>query len=152
MNLCFIEPEDAIRAIASSIGADSRHQLIVEAIRCWVDGVPEDELEHHYAKVVSGMDDEDLTMLAAWHASLDVGTPIATRDFLVGAYDSLGKHRRDALRIAAAFQGENGLGNVEGDEEEALLAVLPWLSEERMNELAAVALEIYIWDRLGTEN
>jgi hypothetical protein len=30
--------------------------------------------------------------------------------------------------------------------------VLPWLSPERANELAAECLELYCWDRLGCEN
>ena len=37
-------------------------------------------------------------------------------------------------------------------EEQALLTVLPWLSEERSRELAADAVEIYCWDRLGSDN
>jgi hypothetical protein len=30
--------------------------------------------------------------------------------------------------------------------------VLPWLSEERIMELASEAIELYCWDRLGSEN
>jgi hypothetical protein len=30
--------------------------------------------------------------------------------------------------------------------------VVPWLSEERQTELAAEALELYCWDRLGSDN
>ena len=151
MSLCFTEPENAIQAIASSIGADSRRQLAVEVIRQWVDEVPEDELGHHYSRVVSEMGVDDLTMLASWHASLDVGVPVANRDFLVGAFDSLGEHRRDALRIAAAFKSEDDLA-CDLDTDETLLSVLPMLSEASLRELATVALEIYMWDRLGTEN
>ncbi len=151
MSLCFTEPENAIQAIASSIGADSRRQLAVEVIRQWVDEVPEDELGRHYLRVLSEMGDDDLTMLASWHASLDVGVPIASRDFLVGAFDSLGEHKRDALRIAAAFRSEDDLA-CDLDTDETLLSVLPMLSEGSLAELAAVALEIYMWDRLGTEN
>ena len=46
-------------------------------------------------------------MLAAWHASLEVGQPIANKEFLVGAFARLGDHRREALRIAAGFKGED---------------------------------------------
>ena len=49
-------------------------------------------------KAVDDLDDEDLSMLAAWHASLDVGQPIANKEFLLGAFRSLGEHRREALR------------------------------------------------------
>jgi hypothetical protein len=37
-------------------------------------------------------------------------------------------------------------------EEQALESVLPWLSRERATELAAECLELYCWDRLGTDN
>ena len=34
----------------------------------------------------------------------------------------------------------------------ALDIVLPWLSEERVRRLCSSALEIYVKDRIGTEN
>ena len=37
-------------------------------------------------------------------------------------------------------------------EEQALEMVLPWLSPERVTELAAECIELYCWDRLGCEN
>ena len=37
-------------------------------------------------------------------------------------------------------------------EEQALSTVLPWLSAERTMELAAEAVELYCWDRLGSDN
>ena len=37
-------------------------------------------------------------------------------------------------------------------EEQALEAVLPWLSRVRCEELVAECLELYCWDRLGSEN
>ena len=37
-------------------------------------------------------------------------------------------------------------------EEQALDTVLPWLSRERMMELAAGAVELYCWDRMGSDN
>ena len=37
-------------------------------------------------------------------------------------------------------------------EEQALGTVLPWLSDERTMELAAEAVELYCWDRLGSDN
>ena len=37
-------------------------------------------------------------------------------------------------------------------EEQALDTVLPWLSPARLMELAAEAVELYCWDRLGSEN
>ena len=107
MPLCFIEPQEAIRVVAESVGREARRQLLGEVVRAWVDEIPEDELQVHYAKAVEELDDDDLSMLAAWHASLEVGQPIANKEFLLGAFARLGDHRREALRIAAGFKGED---------------------------------------------
>ena len=80
-----------------------------------------------------------------------MGTPIANKEFLVGVFGSLGENRREALRIAAGFRGEEAF-DAGVAEEQALETVLPWLSEERCEELAAECLELYCWDRLGCEN
>ena len=151
MPLCFIEPQEAIRVVAQSIGREARRQLLGEVVRAWVEEIPEDELDAHYAKAVDELDDEDLSMLAAWHASLEVGNPIANKEFLLKAFPTLGQHRREALRIAAGFRGDEAFEAGAG-EEQALMTVLPWLSEERSRELAEDAVEIYCWDRLGSEN
>ncbi len=97
MSLCFIEPQDAIRVIADSLGREARRQLVGEVVRAWVDDIPEQELCVHYARAVADLDDEDLHMLAAWHASLEVGQPIPNTDFLVGVFPRLGENRREAL-------------------------------------------------------
>ena len=152
MPLCFIEPRDAVRAIADSVGKEARCQLLCELVRAWVDEIPDEELPAHYAKAVADLDEHDLSMLAAWHASMEVGQPIANRDFLVGAYPALeSEARREALKIAAGFRGEEAFASGVG-EEQALETVLPWLSAERCEELLAEALEIYVWDRYGGDN
>ena len=151
MPLCFIEPQEAIRVVAESVGREARRQLLGEVVRAWVDEIPEDELAVHYAKAVEELDDDDLSMLAAWHASLEVGHPIANKEFLLGAFAHLGDHRREALRIAAGFKGEDAF-EAGVSEEQALTTVLPWLSEERLMELAAEAVDLYCWDRLGSDN
>ena len=151
MALCFIEPQEAIRVMAQAVGRDARRQLLGEVVHAWVDEIPEDELAVHYAKAVEELDEEDLSMLAAWHASMDVGSPVANKDFLVRTFPSLGQHRREALKIAAGFRGEEAF-EAGCSEEQALDTVLPWLSRERMVELAAGAVELYCWDRLGSEN
>src|SRR4026207_1909850 len=81
MPLCFIEPEQAIRVVAESIGGEPRRQLLGEIVHAWVDEIPEDELVVHYAKAVEDLDEDDLSMLAAWHASLEVGQPVANKEF-----------------------------------------------------------------------
>lgn len=150
--LCFIEPHDAIRVIAESVGREARRQLVGEVFQAWVDEIPERELVTHYAQAVAELDSDDLSMLAAWHASLEtVGQPIANTDFLLSIYPSLGEHRREALKVAA------GLGSEEAfdaglAEEQALEGVLSRLSRERAKLLASECLELYIWDRLGTPN
>jgi hypothetical protein len=151
MPLCFIEPTDAIRVIAESVGREARRQLLGELVRAWVDEIPEAELEPHYVKAIADLDEHDLSMLAAWHASLEVGQPIANREFLASVFPALGDNRREALKIAAGFRGEEAF-EAGVAEEQALETVLPWLTRERCLELAEECLELYCWDRLGSEN
>ena len=152
MPLCFIEPRDAVRVIAESIGREARRQLLGELVRAWVDEIPESDLATHYAKAVADLDEHDLSMLAAWHASMNVGQPIANREFLVNAYSSLERDaRREALKIAAGFRGEEAF-NAGVGEEQAIETVLPWLSKAGCEELLTECLELYVWDRLGSEN
>jgi hypothetical protein len=151
MPLCFIEPQDAIRVMAESVGREARRQLLGEIVRAWVDEIPEAELTSHYAKAISDLDEHDLSMLAAWHASLEVGQPIANRDFLVNVFPTLGENRREALKIAAGFRGEEAF-DAGVTEDQALDTVLPSLSRERSLELADECLELYLWDRLGCDN
>ena len=151
MPLCFIEPQDAIRVIAESVGREARRQLLGEVVRAWVDEIPEPDLDSHYAKAIADLDEHDLSMLAAWHASLEVGQPIANRDFLVNVFPSLGENKREALKIAAGFRGEEAF-DAGVAEEEALDTVLPYLSRERSIELASECLDLYLWDRLGCDN
>src|SRR3954466_3345216 len=106
MPLCFIEPQDAIRVIAESVGREARRQLLGELVRAWVDEIPDAELDSHYAKAVADLDEHDLSLLAAWHASLEVGHPIANKEFLVNVFAPRAPNRREALKIAAGFRGE----------------------------------------------
>src|SRR5258708_34956179 len=116
MPLCFIQPQDAIRVIADSLGREARRQLVGEVVRAWVDDIPDQELSVHYAKAIADLDEDDLHLLAAWHASLEGGQPIPNTDFLVGVFPSLGENRREGreiargLRRAAAVQGGVGAG------------------------------------------
>jgi hypothetical protein len=152
MPLCFIEPHDAIRVIVESVGREARRQLVGEVVHAWVDEIPEGELVIHYARAVADLDAEDLSMLAAWHASLEtVGQPIANTDFLLSIYPSLGEYRREALKVAAGLGGEDAF-DAGVTEEQALAKVLPHLSRGRATELANECIELYLWDRLGTTN
>ena len=151
MSLCFIEPQDAIRVVAESVGREARRQLLGEVVHAWVDEIPDDELDVHYAKAVDDLDEEDLSVLAAWHASLEVGQPVANKEFLLRTFSTLGENRREALKIAAGFRGDEAFESGVS-EDQALETVLPWLSEQRMVELAADAVELYCWDRLGSDN
>ena len=152
MALCFVDPADAIRAISDSIGREARRQLLGEAVRAWVDEIPDDELVVHYAKAVEDLDEDDLSMLAAWHASLEVGPPVANKEFLLKAFSGLGDNRREALKIAAGFRGDDAFASEEASCDAVIDTVVPWLSEQRRIELAAEALELYCWDRLGSDN
>lgn len=151
MSLCFIEPQDAIRVISESVGREARRQLLGEVVRAWVDEIPETDLDAHYAKAVADLDEHDLSMLAAWHASMEVGQPIANRDFLLNAFPNLGENRREALKIAAGFRGDEAF-EAGVNEEQAMDTVLPRLSRQRAAELAEECIELYLWDRLGSDN
>ena len=151
MSLCFIDPADAIRAIADSVGREARRQLLGEAVRAWVDEIPDDELESHYARAIAELDEHDISMLAAWHASMDAGHPVPNRDFLMHSFSGLGEHRREALKLAAGFRGEEAVDRGV-TEERALDTVLDWLSPPRLMELAVEAVELYVWDRAGSDN
>ena len=151
MALCFIEPQDAIRVVAESVGREARRQLVGEVVRAWVDDIPDRDLPLHYAKAVADLDEDDLHLLAAWHASLEVGHPVPNSDFLVGVFHSLGENRREALKIAAGFRGEEAF-QAGVSEKQALDTVLPCLSRERAMELAGECIQLYMWDRLGCDN
>jgi hypothetical protein len=152
MSLCFIEPHDAIRVIAESVGREARRQLVSEVCHAWVDEIPERELVTRYAEAVAELDADDLSMLAAWHASLEtVGQPIANTDFLLSIYPSLGEHRREALKVAAGLGSEEAF-DAGRAEEHALAEILPRLSRTRAEELAVQCTELYMWDRLGSPN
>jgi hypothetical protein len=151
MALCFVDPADAIRAISDSIGREARRQLLGEAVRAWVDEIPDHELEVHYAKALSELDEHDISMLAAWHGSLEIGHPLPNRDFLMGAFDSLGENRREALKLAAGFRGEEAV-DAGLTEDDALELVLEMLSPPRLMDLAVEAVDLYVWDRAGSEN
>lgn len=151
MSLCFIEPQDAIRVIADSVGREARRQIVGEVVAAWVDEIPETELHIHYVKAVKDLDEHDLSLLAAWHASLEVGQAIPSKEFLLSVFPALGDNRREALRIAAGFRGEDAF-EAGVSEDETLDTVLPWLSEKRCAQLAGECLELYCWDRLGSEN
>ena len=67
------------------------------------------------------------------------------------SFTALGEHRREALKLAAGFRGEEAFE--EGiSEERALDTVLEFLSHPRLMELAREATELYIWDRAGSDN
>ena len=151
MPLCFIEPKDSIRVIADSVGRAARRALVGEVVAAWVDDIPEGELCVHYAKALAGLAEDELHMLAVWHSDLEVGQAIANTDFLIAVFPSLGDSRREALKLAAGFRGEEAF-DAGVAEERALAAVLPHLSRQRLDALAQRCVELYIKDRLGSVN
>ena len=103
--------------IADSVGREARRQILGEVVRAWVDEIPESELDSHYAKAVADLDEHDLSLLAAWHVSLEVGHPLPNKEFLVNVFPSLGENRREALKIAAGFRGEEAFEAGVGEEQ-----------------------------------
>jgi len=55
------------------------------------------------------------------------------------------------LKLAAGFRGEEVLEDGL-TEELALETVVGWLSPERLLDLANEAVELYVWDRIGSDN
>ncbi len=151
MSLCFVDPADAIRAIADSVGREARRQLLGEVVRAWVDEIPEEELDTHYAKASPRSTSTTSRCSPHGTARWRSGQPVPNRDFLMGSFDSLGEQRREALKLAAGFRGEEAF-EAGLTEERAIDVVLEWLSAPRLMELAREATELYIWDRIGSEN
>ena len=56
MPLCFVDPADAIHVVSESVGKEARRQLLGEALRSWVDEIPEDELRDQYARALADLD------------------------------------------------------------------------------------------------
>ena len=151
MPLCFIEPHDAVRVIADSLSREGRRQLVDEILHAWVDDLPEEQLSDHYVQTLADLDQEDLHLLAAWHASLEVGQPLPSMEFLAGVFQHLGDNRREALKIAVRFRGEEP-SREPITERHALEVILPRLSRARAVELLHECLSLYAWDRMGTSN
>ena len=57
---------------------------------------------------------------------MEVGHPLPNRDFLMGAFGSLGDNRREALKLAAGFRGEEAVDR--GVTEERALETGPRLA------------------------
>jgi hypothetical protein len=149
--LCFIEPANAIRVIAESIGRDARRELVQLVVTAWVEMVPERELAAHYAKALAGLDDGHLQALAEWHEAATAAQPVASEEFLVGIFDTLGDRRREALALAAALRGADAF-DAGVTETHVLRTVLPALAESSVHELAQRAVALYMRDRLGRRN
>jgi len=69
----------------------------------------------------------------------------------MGAFGSLGENRREALKLAAGFRGEEAV-DAGVTEDDALELVLELLSQPRLMELAHEAVDLYVWDRAGSDN
>ena len=76
--------------------------MVSEVVRAWVDDIPDQELSIHYAKAIADLDEDDLHLLAAWHASLEVGQPVPNTEFLVGVFASLGEILDPTTRATAS--------------------------------------------------
>lgn len=136
--------------VMDAVGREARGRLATAVLQAWVDQIDDAELEGIYAQAVGGLEGDDVALLAAWHASLEVGTPQASRDFLIQTFPALGEYRREAVRLAMGFHGDRDLASPVG--REALARVLPQLVGEQADSLAAKALGIYVEDRLGSLN
>ncbi|HWB68403.1 MAG TPA: hypothetical protein VG518_00340, partial [Solirubrobacterales bacterium] len=80
-----------IRAIADSVGREARRQLLGEAVRAWVDEIPDNELETHYAKALSELDELQAAGLTAEAVAAQAGSAAYMRDIatLFAAYEQV---------------------------------------------------------------
>ena len=125
-----MEPAEAIRVIAESIGREARRALLSAVIESWVDDIPEHEL---LAALLEGrarprprgpLDAGRLARHARGrHARSPAPSSWSARS------RALGEHKREVLKLAARFRGDEAFLAGVG-EEEALDIVLPWLSPE----------------------
>ena len=153
MALCFIEPQDAIRVIAESVGREARRQLLGELVRAWVDEIPDERAASRTTSRRSP------TSTSTTCRCSPPGTPrsrSASRSPTASSSStssrSLGDNRREALKIAAGFRGEEAFDDGVA-EEQALETVLPYLSRERVGASSRKsASSLYLWDRLGCDN
>ena len=89
--------------------------------------------------------------LAAFFLDNQLTPLLGLSALLLGVFGSLGDNRREALKIAAGFRGEEAF-DAGISEEQALETVLPHLSRETCSDLAQECLDLYLWDRLGSDN
>ena len=86
--------------IAESIGREARRALLAEVIQAWVDDIP----RRSSLTTTTGRCAISATRTSrCWPpgtCTLEVGTPMATPEFLVGAFEGLGHHKREALKLA----------------------------------------------------
>ncbi len=150
-SLCTTDPARTVTAIADALGRDSRRELVELVVDAWVDVVPDGELAANYEKALAGLGPEDLRDVAGWAGSRGSTLAVANVRFLVGAFSALGDGRRDALRLAARLRGscafDAGLSELQ-----VLATVLPCLPAERLHALARDASDLYLTDRLGSDN
>ena len=148
--LRILDPARSIHAIAAAVGRDARCELVELVVAAWADAVPEEELATHYAKALAGLVPEDLRELAGFGAP-GVAVAIPSREFLERSFSGLGGARREMLRVAACLRATSafhaGIGELQ-----VLNTVLPCLSRTQLTELARECTELYLTDRLGTEN
>ena len=113
MSLCFIEPQDAIRVIADSVGREARRQILGEVVGAWVDQIP----SHTFYGTIKGgrrPRQHDLSLLAACHASREPGHPVPSKEFLVKVFPSLGENRREVCGSPPASAGRRRLTRASG--------------------------------------
>ena len=102
MPLCFIEPQEAIRVVAESVGREARRQLLGEVVRAWVDEIPEDELARTVASLERArlaLEERRAEALATRSAALRGHDPERT---LERGYALLLNHDGEPLPTAAA--------------------------------------------------
>lgn len=137
-----IDPYDAIPLIVSLLGQDQRLEVMELVTAAWVEQIPEQELDAHYASAVQELDTPELARLASLHEEHGLPRPPANRQLLIKSFHMLGDHRRKALHLVAELRmveaWEGG-----ASERDVLELVLPWFEQEQLQQLLGQVMERY---------
>jgi hypothetical protein len=150
--LCFVEPREAIDMILATLDEETKEILLDASVSAWAAIVPDDELETHYEKAVSGLDAMDLDSLANWHGARTERSVVPSAEFLLKLFPTLGEDRREALELASGMRLKAAVYEETLTAQECLETTFALLSDEGMMQVAHVALGIYISFHAGSDN
>lgn len=141
--LCFVDPREAIRTIADSLGRGAREQLLEAVVSAWVDSLTDSEMAQRYDTALESLEEESLVLLAEWHAKVNGGLPVANLGFFRGVFDALGARRREVLLLASTLSAREAFATGV-DIAVSLRILLPTLEDSVLDGLLSRCTALYI--------